>query len=265
MAKLYFSLDGTALGEFTLNKDRITIGRRPTNNIHIDNLAVSGEHAVITTIAGESFLEDLNSTNGTIVNQKPIKKHVLNHADVIEFGKYQLRFENLAQQKLGSQHAFENTAVMPPSRLNIPSIKPKEADTKEADTKEADKTLNQKVSEAIPSDEQIPDGKVIPQTLAMPQPSVIADNQAPKRACLHVVTGANSGTELMLNKSLTTLGDSSAQVAVITKRPHGYFLSHVQGDKLPFINGQRLGLQAHQLLDGDMIDVAGTKMKFNLV
>ena len=99
MAKLYFSLDGNALGEFALNKERITIGRRPTNNIHIDNLAVSGEHAVITTIAGDSFLEDLNSTNGTIVNQKPVKKHVLNHADVIEFGKYQLRFENLAQEK----------------------------------------------------------------------------------------------------------------------------------------------------------------------
>ncbi len=91
MAKLIFSLDGAFLGEFPLDKDKITVGRRATNDIHIDNLAVSGEHATIVTIGNDSFLEDLGSTNGTLVNGKTIKKHVLQHADVIEFGKYQLK------------------------------------------------------------------------------------------------------------------------------------------------------------------------------
>lgn len=258
MAKLYFSLDGNALGEFALNKERITIGRRPTNNIHIDNLAVSGEHAVITTIAGDSFLEDLNSTNGTIVNQKPVKKHVLNHADVIEFGKYQLRFENLAQEKLGNQHGFENTAVMPSPRPSFSAPKPQSEVKKVADI-----ALNEKVLEEAVSDVKMPDEKLMPQAIAAAKPIIKAENQTPKQARLQVLTGASSGTELILNKALTTLGDG-VQVAVITKRPHGYFLSHVQGDKLPFINGQQLGLQAHQLLDDDVIDITGTRMKFNL-
>ena len=73
MAKLHFLLDGNPMGEFELDKERITIGRRPSNQIHIDNLAVSGEHAVIVTIGNDSFLEDLNSTNGTMVNGKAIK------------------------------------------------------------------------------------------------------------------------------------------------------------------------------------------------
>ena len=91
MAKLHFSLDGNPLGEFALDKERITIGRRPTNDIHIDNLAVSGDHAAIVTIGNDSFLEDLNSTNGTFVNNKPIKKHVsvsYTHLDVYKRQMY---------------------------------------------------------------------------------------------------------------------------------------------------------------------------------
>jgi FHA domain len=260
MAKLYFSLDGNTLGEFVLSKERITIGRRPTNDIHIDNLAVSGEHAVITTIAGDSFLEDLNSTNGTIVNQKPIKKHVLHHADVIEFGKYQLRFENLTHAKLSSQHGFENTAVMPSSRPSVvPSAKPKEAIHPEATLAPKEKT-------------PIAETNVVPAPIAkLTQQAVIASpvaeptKQTPKQGRLQVLTGASVGTELPLNKALTTLGEPGVQVAVITKRPHGYFLSHVQGDKRPFVNGNHIGPQAHQLFNNDVIDIADAKMKFYLV
>jgi FHA domain len=259
MAKLYFSLDGNALGEFALNKERITIGRRPTNDIHIDNLAVSGEHAVITTIAGDSFLEDLNSTNGTIVNQKPVKKHVLQNTDVIEFGKYQLRFENLAQAKLSSQHGFENTAVMPSPRPVIPSAKPKEAIQPEAELAPKEKTPVAETNVVL-----APIAKITPQAV-MASPVVEPINQTPKQGRLQVLTGASVGTELTLNKALTTLGEPGVQVAVITKRPHGYFLSHVQGDKLLFVNGQHIGTQARQLFDDDVIDVADAKMKFYLV
>ena len=77
MAKLILSMDGLVLKEIPLTKERTTIGRKPHNDIQIDNLAVSGEHAAIITILNDSFIEDLGSTNGTMVNGKPIKKHFL--------------------------------------------------------------------------------------------------------------------------------------------------------------------------------------------
>ena len=237
MAKLHISLDGNSLGEFSLNKERITIGRRPANDIYIDNLAVSSDHAVIVTIAGDSFLEDLNSTNGTLVNRKSIKKHVLEHADVIEFGKYQLRYENTAQQKSSAQqYGFENTAVMRPAKLDVP----KAQDDIKADA------------------EQVP-----PQAVVKPAP-ILSDpvSSIPKTGRLQMLTGPNSGHEMLLNKALTTFGEPSVQVVVITKRPHGYFLSHVEGEKRPLVNGQKLGSQAHELVDRDVIDLVAMTMEF---
>jgi hypothetical protein len=92
MAKLILSMDGLVLKEIPLNKERLTIGRKPHNDIQIDNLAISGEHAVVVTILADSFLEDLNSTNGTLVNGQPIKKHFLRNNDVIELGKYKMKY-----------------------------------------------------------------------------------------------------------------------------------------------------------------------------
>ncbi|HQR59570.1 MAG TPA: FHA domain-containing protein, partial [Azonexus sp.] len=92
MPRLVLSLDGVVLREVGLTKDRTTIGRRSHNDIVIDNLAVSGEHAVIYSTAGEVYLEDLGSTNGTTVNGQPIKKHLLQSGDAVEIGKYRLKF-----------------------------------------------------------------------------------------------------------------------------------------------------------------------------
>src|SRR5215212_3127828 len=92
MAKLILSMDGLVLKEIPLTKERTTLGRKPHNDIQIDNLAVSGEHAVIVSILNDSFLEDLGSTNGTLVNGNSVKKHFLQNNDVIELGKYKLKF-----------------------------------------------------------------------------------------------------------------------------------------------------------------------------
>ena len=92
MARLVLHLDGQVLAEYNMNKERYTIGRLPDNDIRIDNPAVSGHHALIINILNDSFLEDLNSTNGTYVNGKLIKKHALQHGDVITVGHHQLRF-----------------------------------------------------------------------------------------------------------------------------------------------------------------------------
>ncbi|MBU3735374.1 MAG: FHA domain-containing protein, partial [Methylobacterium sp.] len=121
MSKLIYSLEGAFLGEFPLDKERTTIGRRPTNDIHIDNLAISGQHAAVITIGNDAFLEDLESTNGTLVNGKPVKKHVLQHGDLIEIGKYQLKFINEAAINAASgataQQDFDKTMIIRPSAM----------------------------------------------------------------------------------------------------------------------------------------------------
>src|SRR5207253_5803356 len=116
MAKLILSMDGLVLKEIPLTKERTTIGRKPHNDIQIDNLAVSGEHAVIVTILNDSFLEDLGSTNGTVVNGNPIKKHFLQNNDVVELGKYKLKFVGEAAAAVGADKGdFEKTMVLRPA------------------------------------------------------------------------------------------------------------------------------------------------------
>lgn len=92
MPKMIVSIDGVVIKEVSLVKDRTTLGRRPYNDIVIDNLAISGEHAVLHAIDGAIYLEDLNSTNGTYVNARAVRRHMLEHNDVVEVGKYKIRF-----------------------------------------------------------------------------------------------------------------------------------------------------------------------------
>src|SRR6516165_10502423 len=111
MAKLILSVDGQVLKEYTLSKERTLIGRKPHNDIQIDNLAVSGEHAAIITILNDSFIEDLGSTNGTMVNGKPIKKHFLQNNDVVEIGKHRLKYFNDAPSAATAAD-FEKTMII---------------------------------------------------------------------------------------------------------------------------------------------------------
>src|SRR5260221_1895909 len=115
MAKLILSMDGLVLKEIALTKERTTIGRKPHNDIQIDNLAVSGEHAVIVTILQDSFLEDLGSTNGTVVNGQPIKKHFLQNNDIIELGKYKLKYVNEAVAGPAKNVEVANTMQLLPA------------------------------------------------------------------------------------------------------------------------------------------------------
>ena len=246
MAKLQFSLDGNALGEYELNKERTTIGRRPVNDIHIDNLAVSGEHAAITTIGNDSFLEDLNSTNGTLVNNKSVKKHVLHHNDVIEFGKYQLLYINPTQANTPANHGgFENTVLMRPANLKLVAS-------------EANEIVEEAVS--LPITLEVEKAPIESESSSSVSADP-ADNNA-KMGRLQMLNGANAGRELTLNKALNTLGKLGTQVAVITKRSQTYFITHVEGDNLPLVNSQKIGLQAHALKENDVIEMAGLKMKF---
>ena len=117
MAKMILSMDGLVLKEIPLTKERMTIGRKAHNDIQIDNLAISGEHAAVVTILNDSFLEDLNSTNGTLVNGAPIKKHFLKNNDVVELGKYKLKYIAEQPSQVGDAADFEKTMVLRPNMV----------------------------------------------------------------------------------------------------------------------------------------------------
>jgi pSer/pThr/pTyr-binding forkhead associated (FHA) protein len=108
MGKLVVSLDNVVIKEFQITKDRTTLGRRPYNDIVIDNLAVSGEHAVLLAVGSDVFIEDLNSTNGTYINGKAIKKQLLVHNDTVEIGKYRIKY---ITEEVGD---YERTMVLRP-------------------------------------------------------------------------------------------------------------------------------------------------------
>jgi len=239
MPKLILSMDGLVLKEIPLHKERLSIGRKPNNDVQIDNLAISGHHAVITTILEDAFLEDQNSTNGTYVNGQPIKKHVLRNNDVIELGKYRLKFLVDAAQPGLSPSEFVDTAALKPIFPN-----PAADFVSSAGTGESSATQTQLLSAAAREAIDEPLGQRI--------------------GLVQILNGGNAGRELELSKSLTTLGKPGKQVAVIARRPHGYFITHVEGDAFPQVNGRAIDAQARRLNDHDIVEIAGVKMEFFL-
>jgi FHA domain len=266
MAKLILSVDGQVLKEFTLSKERTLIGRKPHNDIQVDNLAVSGEHAAIITILNDSFIEDLGSTNGTMVNGKPIKKHFLQNNDVVEIGKHKLKYFNDAPTATSAAD-FEKTMIIrspakaapPPAAAQAPAA-PAPVGLDTANMKAMSDTRPPSAAPAAPPPPPAP--TVVPAAPPPASPTASADGAPLREAAIQVLSGAAAGRTLDLTKNLTTIGKPGLQVAVITKRPNGYFITHVEGSTFPSLNGSSLGAQAHPLGDHDMIEIAGVKMEF---
>jgi FHA domain len=124
MSKLVVSLDDVVIKEAQLTKDRTTLGRRPYNDIVIDNLAISGEHAVLQMVGNEVYIEDLNSTNGTYINGKAIKKQLLNANDTVEIGKYKIRFLQSASADFEKTTIIKRTAAAPVAAVAEPISEP---------------------------------------------------------------------------------------------------------------------------------------------
>ncbi len=253
MAKLILSMDGLVLKEINLTKERTTIGRKPHNDIQIDNLAVSGEHAVIVTILQDSFLEDLGSTNGTVVNGQSIKKHFLQNNDIIELGKYKLKYVNETPAGVAKAADFEKTMVLRPG-----AVKPAPGPVTQAPAMPAAAAAPAPAVAKAGDTAQGPATTMPPVSAARPAPAAAPQ----KSAALQLLSGANAGKELDLTKPLTTLGKPGVQVAVITRRPQGFFITHVEGASFPVVNGKPLDAQAHALNDHDVIELAGVKMEF---
>lgn len=231
MAKLVLSLDGDVLGYHFLEQGRFGIGRKPNNDMQIDDSSVSKEHAAILTVGNDQILEDLGSTNGTLVNGRVIKKHILQNNDMIEIGRYQLRYVN---QKAQAGMDFDRTMMMMPM-LNLRQGKihgdPETRAAEQVDTA---------VSVARAANANFPLGGV------------------------KGLEGTHAGQTLELSRPLATFGKSGVQVAVINRRPHGYTITHVAGKKRPLVNKHAIDEESYALQEGDEIEVGGERLKFFL-
>jgi len=222
-----------------MTKERYTVGRLPDNDIRIDNPAVSGHHSLVINILNDSFLEDLSSTNGTYVNGKLIKKHALQHGDVITVGHHQLRFvETVAEEEEQEEDEFASTMIIDTSQGAL---------QKQAQKMAAEAAASQEHAAAA---------------VATPPPPAA---QRLENAKMQVMNGKFAGREVELNKALTTLGSPGAQVIAVTKRSEGYFVVLVenkQPNNPPKVNGEPLGSQARRLHDNDIVELIGIKMGF---
>jgi len=225
MGKLVVSLDGVVIKDVQITKDKTTLGRRPYNDIVIDNLAVSGEHAVLQMLGNDVFIEDLNSTNGTYINGKAVKKQMLVHNDTVEVGKYKIKY------LVEDNGDYEKTMIMRPG--------------------------------AAGGAPHSPYNQTAPMPSLQPMAAASAPlGQVGMAASIKVLSGAAAGRSVTLTKVVTTVGKPGVQVASITKRPSGYVLAHVEGVQRPSINGVPLVTETAPLSNGDLIELAGTQMQF---
>lgn len=235
MAKLVFLLDGHVVKEHVLDKSRISIGRRASNDIHIDNLAISGEHAVVVTTEDSCYIEDLSSTNGTVVNHAKIKKHLLTNGDLVRLGKYKLQYLDDGVIHQPRNDGFESTVLV-------------------ADASEALGGTSQSEQAEKPVQAIVRSTQKTTQTAA----------NSVKWARLTILNGDDVGSALLLDKSIVKIGQPNEQLALVTKRTQGYFISHVIGDGGLLVNGKAINTHVRALRNHDEIEMLGVKMKFSL-
>jgi pSer/pThr/pTyr-binding forkhead associated (FHA) protein len=249
MFKLILKFQDTVVDEHTFEEIPVTIGRRDDNDIVIDNMAVSGHHAVIETEAPNYYvLVDLDALNGTFLNENKVGRERLFDGDVIQIGKHKLFFEDLREER--------------PSREADP-------DKKKAPAKEFQDTLllesDAKREVAAESTEE---------RAATPDEVPEKPKKVEFLGSLTVIAGGTPQI-IELDKRLTTLGKSDDSdvkcsgflvgktAAIINKRPNGFFLSYAEGMTKPHVNGEQVSAQV-QLHDGDEVAIGNTRMTFNL-
>jgi pSer/pThr/pTyr-binding forkhead associated (FHA) protein len=228
MAKLVLSTGGTIVHQCFLEQERITVGREAGSGIVVDDPAVSRAHAAITAVGNDYILEDLGSVNGTIVNGAPVQRRILQHGDVIALGAFHLRYVN---SKASSDIELERTMLISglalsaiPARTDGPPVDPDDLHVPSARTPRA----------------HFPNGYVTR------------------------VKGPRAGEAQELDRVVATFGAPRECVAVVTRRPRGYFVTHVEGRAHPRVNGQSIGTETRELREGDVIEAGPDKLQFHL-
>ena len=248
-AKITVTLDGQPVTEHVLDKETVTIGRKSANDIVIDSMAVSGRHCQILNILNDSFLEDLESTNGTFVNGNRVKKYALSDNDVIVVGRHHLRFNKGGDADAAQDD--ERTVAVGAGVL---------------DTFSATSSAPQ-VAQPMQAASPPPQHQPAPvQAAPAPQPAP-AVTPPGGHGNLQLLNTARAGRTMELIKPVTTIGKPGSQVAAISMRADGYYIVVVDSgsgnQSPPTINSHPLGNQATKLNNNDVIEIAGVKLLFS--
>lgn len=226
MAKLVLSKDGSILYQCFLDKDRVGIGRAPHNHVVVDDPAVSDEHAEIIPIGNDHIVQDLGTAGGTLVNGARVDRHILQHADVIELGDFYLRYLN---PRVSGPIDLERTML----------IAGLHGAMGEAGTSSGRTPVEARVPSSRPGRIRFPSGRI------------------------KILAGARAGNTVELDRVVATLGKRGDRLAVLTRRPQGYFITHVEGRRYPRVNGRSVGKEARMLRNGDTIEVGDYKVQFS--
>lgn len=209
---------------YPLDPGEVVIGSDPDNAIHIDSLAVQPRHASVRFADGKAVLRDLDSPDGTFVNDRKLEgEHALADGDVIGVGKHTLVYDHGAAPPDEEAEAETVTEI-----------------------------------EAAPAPGPVEPTEEFDLDLEFARP------EQPKTGWLQILSGQNVGKTIALTRNLTNLGKPGVQMAVIAHRPEGYFLSHLEGKMAPHVDGQPIGDQAWKLEDGNVIQIGNVKMQFYL-
>src|ERR1700682_6213363 len=225
MAKLALDKGGSILYQFFLDKDRVGVGRDVHNQVVVDDPAVAGEQAEIISIGNDHILEDMRTANGTFVNGRRVDRHILQHGDVVELGSFYLRYLN---PRVASAIDLERTML----------IDGLYGSADEAGKESGPPPAGTRVASARPGKIRFPKGRI------------------------KILAGKRAGSIVELDRVVATLGKRGDRLAALPRRPHGYFITHVEGRRYPRVNGQSVGKEARILQNGDIIEFADEKLQF---
>jgi pSer/pThr/pTyr-binding forkhead associated (FHA) protein len=230
MAKLIIKINNEVIDHVELRQGDMKIGRKPGCDIFLDNLSVSGEHANIFTIGEDSFIQDLNSTNGTFINNKRVAKHHLRNGDIITIGKYTLVYMTEPVETRAGDYA--KTVIINPIAREEPAPLSPAAPPAAAPTPAG--------GGAAPADRK----------------------PAPRLGALYVLSGTASGKRIDLTKRITNLGKAGRRAGTIARNDDGSYLLAPGADEIPKLNGRPVPAEGVLLKNGDIIEVGGTRLQF---
>ena len=226
MAKLVLSSDGAILFQCFIDKERLSVGKASHNQVVINDPAVSEQHAVVIPVGNDHILQSLQSVNGTLVNGSRVVRHILQHGDVMQFGAFYLRYLNPKAE----DSDLDRTMLIAGLQRRV--------DTARLESGPPSKQV--RVPTARPANIRFPKGRV------------------------RLLAGSRAGEVITLDQVVATFGRTGKELAVVTRRPHGYFITHVEGRHSARVNRQSIGKEARLLQHGDVIEVADEKMEFLL-
>jgi pSer/pThr/pTyr-binding forkhead associated (FHA) protein len=273
---VHIRADGTPT-EIKLDRQRITIGRRPDNDVCLAYPAVSGEHAVVVTILADSFLEDLGSTNGTLVNGAAVAKHFLRDRDEIDIGQQILVYcvddaatieampPSVRNPGDSGQHDGKE-ATTPPMNAGAPGAAGAQRAKRRTDAVQREivaapsDTLERSFAADFESD------LVAASAAARDAGGAVATSPPPEprpepAPALKVVSGAKAGRIVALVKYETLIGRTGVQVAALRRTADEVRVVPVEGVHPPSVNGTPVAPEGQPLAAGDILEIAGTRLE----